>query len=113
MILKGGEPITGAESRMVLTPSPQFDTRGIEVRLMSGESLLEASCREEVRRRKEGVCQEDTRVKGIHFRNGLFPDTGKPPEGVFCAHFLDNPGTLFLSGGICTTPYLDSIKFTA
>ena len=65
MILKGGEPIRGAESRVGLTSLPQLDTRGIEVRLMSGESLLEA--REEVRRRKEGICQEDTGVKGIPF----------------------------------------------
>ena len=62
-----------------LTSSPQFDTGGIEVRLISGESLLEARCREEVRRRKEGVFQEDNGVKGIHFLNGLFPETGKPP----------------------------------
>ena len=39
MILKGGEPIRGAESRVGLTSLPQLDTRGIEVRLMSGESL--------------------------------------------------------------------------
>ena len=62
---------------------------------------------------KEGVCQEDTGVRDIHFRNGLFPDTGKPPASVFCAHFSDKPGTLSSSDGVCTTPYLDSIEFTA
>ena len=111
MTLKGGEPITGAKSRVGLTSPSQLDTGGIEVRLTSGESLLES--REEGRRRKEGVCQEDTGVMGIYFRNGLFPDTGNPPASVFCAHFSDNPGTLSLSGGVCTTPYLDSIEFTA
>ena len=55
MTLKGGEPITGAESRVRLTSPPQIDNGGIEVRLMSGEILLEA--REEGRRRKEGFCQ--------------------------------------------------------
>ena len=95
-----------------LTSSPQFDTGGIEVRLLSGESLLEARCREEVRRRKEGVFQEDNGVKGIHFLNGLFPDTGKPPASVFCYRLLDKPGNLSSLGGVCTTPYLDSIEFT-
>ena len=41
MRLKGGEPVTGAELRVVLTSNPQIDTEGIEVRLRSGESLLE------------------------------------------------------------------------
>ena len=77
-----------------LTSSPQFDTRGIEVRLMSGESLLEASCREEVRRRKGGVFQEDTGVKGIHFLNGLFPDTGKPPASVILLSIIGQASTL-------------------
>ena len=40
--LKGGEHIIGAESRVGLTSPPHTDTRKIEVRLMSGESLLEA-----------------------------------------------------------------------
>ena len=84
---------------------------GVEVRLVSGESLLEAM--EEGRRRKEGVCQEDTGVKGIHFRNELFPDTGKPPASAFFAQFWAKPVTLSSSGGVCTTPYLDSIEFTA
>ena len=78
---------------------------------MLGESLLDA--REEGRIRKEGVCQEDTGVKEIHFLNWLFPNTGKPLTSVICAHFLDKSGTLSLSGGVCTTPYLDSIEFTA
>ena len=78
---------------MGLTPPPHLDTWGVEVRVISGESLLEA--RDEGRRRKEGVCQEDTGVKGIHFRNGLFPDTSKPPANVFCAHLLDKPGESF------------------
>ena len=38
--LKGGEPIIGSESRVGLTSPPHIDTRGIEVRLMSGERLL-------------------------------------------------------------------------
>ena len=50
---------------MGLKSYPQIDTGGVGVRLMSGESLLEV--REEGRRRKEGVCQEDTGVKGIPF----------------------------------------------
>ena len=37
--------------------------------------------------RKEGVSQEDTGIKGIHFLNGLFLDRSKPPASVFCAHF--------------------------
>ena len=85
LTLKGGELITGSESGVGLTSPPQLDTGGVEVRLMSGEILLEA--REEGRRRKEGVCQEDTSIEGVHFRNGLLPDTGMPPESVFCAHF--------------------------
>ena len=68
MTLKVGEPIVGAYLRVRLTSSPQLDTGGIEVRLMSGESLLEA--REEGRSRKEGVCQEGTGVKGIPFEMG-------------------------------------------
>ena len=34
------------------------------------------------------------------------PDTGNPPKIVYCAHFLDNPGILSLSGGVCATPSL-------
>ena len=79
--------------------------------LMSGETPLES--REAVRRRKEGVYQEDTGVKDIHFRNGLSPDTGKPPASVFCAHFLDKTGNLSLLGGVFTMPYLYSIEFNA
>ena len=52
------------EGETELTP-PKLDTGGIEVRLISGESLLEA--RQEGRGRKEGVFKEDTRVKGIPF----------------------------------------------
>ena len=63
--MKGGETIGGADSRVGLTSSPQLDTGGIKVRLVSGKSLLES--REEGGRRKEGVCQEDTGVKGIPF----------------------------------------------
>ena len=37
---------------------------------MLGERLLEA--REEGRRRKEGVCQEDTSFKGVHLEMGCF-----------------------------------------
>ena len=50
--------------------------------------------------------------KGNPIRNGLFTDTNKPPASVFCAHLLDNPGTLSLLGGACTTTYLDLIKYT-
>ena len=51
LILKGGRIITGDELRVGLTLPPQFDTGGIEVSPISGESLLEA--KEEGRRRKE------------------------------------------------------------
>ena len=57
-----------AEGETDLTP--QLDTGGVEVRLMSGENLLEA--REEGKRNKVGVCQEDTGVKGIPFGIGFF-----------------------------------------
>ena len=59
------------------------------------------------------VCQEDTGAKEIHFRNGLFTDTGKPTASVFCTHFSDKPGTSSLSGGVCTIPYIDSIDFNS
>ena len=78
---------------------------------MSGESLLEA--REEVNRRKEGVCQEDTGVKGVHFLNWLFPDTCKLPASILCDQFSVNPWNLSSSGGVCTTTYLNLIKSTA
>ena len=68
LLLKGGGSIIGAKSRMGMTSPPHIDTRGIEVRLTSGESLLET--REQGRRRKEGVCQEDTDIKGIPFKMG-------------------------------------------
>ena len=55
MIVKGGVLIEEADSRVVLTSSPQFDTRGVKFSTMSGESLLEA--REEERCKKEGICQ--------------------------------------------------------
>ena len=77
---------------------------------MSGESLLEAI--EEGRRRKEGVWQEDTGVKGINFLNRLFPDNDKLPASVFCGHFLDKPENLYSPGGVFTTPYLGLIEFT-
>ena len=63
--MKGGEPIRLSDSRVRLISSPQIDIRGFVVRLISGESLLEA--REKRRRRKEGVCQEDIGAKGIPF----------------------------------------------
>ena len=78
---------------------------------MSGESLLET--REEGRRRKEGICQDYSGVKGIHFRNGFFTDTSKLTARVFCAHFSDKTGNLSLVGGIYKIPYIESIKFTA
>ena len=64
----GGYPIRGSDSGVGLISSPQIDTGGIKVRLMLGEIILEA--REGVMRRKEGVCQEDTCVKGIPFEIG-------------------------------------------
>ena len=51
-------------------------------------------------------------MKGVHFINGLFPDTSKPPASVFCDHFSDKEGTLSSPRIICTTPYLDSNDFT-
>ena len=51
---------------------------------MSGKIILEA--RVEVRRRKEGICQEDTVIKGVQLRNGFCLDTGEPPAISFCAH---------------------------
>ena len=54
--------------RVGLTLLPQSDTGGIEVRLMSGESILEA--REEGRRKKEGVFCEVTGIKDIPLEMG-------------------------------------------
>ena len=45
-------------------------------------------------------------------RNGLFPDTGNTSASVFCTHFLDKPGNLYLLGGVCTNYSLESIKFS-
>ena len=53
---------------MELTSPPHIDTRGIEVRLVSWERLLEV--REELSRIKEGLCQEDTGAKGIPLKMG-------------------------------------------
>ena len=39
--MKVWEPIIGADSRVILNSTPQLDTAGIEVDLMSGERLLE------------------------------------------------------------------------
>ena len=39
--IEGRGPIRGDESRVRLTSPPQIDIGGIEVRIMSGESLLE------------------------------------------------------------------------
>ena len=72
------------EGRNDRTP-PILYWGGVEVSIMSGERLLDS--RGKGMRRNEGVCQEDTGVKGIHFPNGLFPDTVNPPSSVFCAHF--------------------------
>ena len=77
---------------------------------MSRESLFEA--REEGSRKEKVLFREDTSIKGIHFLNGLFPETGKPPASVFCDQLVEKPGTLSSLGGVCTTPYLDSIEFT-
>ena len=54
--------------RVGLTLLPHLDTRGIKVRLRSGEILFDT--REERRRMNERVCQEDTGVKGIPFEMG-------------------------------------------
>ena len=40
MILKGGKPIEGVNLRLGLTSYPQFETGGVKVRPMSGESIL-------------------------------------------------------------------------
>ena len=66
--MKGGELIRGDDLRVVLTSPPNIDTEGIKVRQRSEKSLLYA--REEGRNKKEGVCQEDTRIKGIPFEMG-------------------------------------------
>ena len=42
MVLKGGEPITGAKLRVGMTSPTHIDNGGIEVRIMLGESILEA-----------------------------------------------------------------------
>ena len=39
--MKGGGVIVGANSRVILTSSPQLYARGVEVRIISGESLLD------------------------------------------------------------------------
>ena len=70
MTSKVGETIIGYKLRVGMTSLPQIDTGGIEFRIVSGEILLDS--REEVRRRKEGVCQEYTGVKGIPFEMGYF-----------------------------------------
>ena len=51
--------------------------------------------------------------QGDLFSKWLFPDTTKPPASVFCAQFSDEAGTLCSPREICTTPYHDSIEFTA
>ena len=53
------------------------------------------------------------RCQGDPIRNGLFTDTSKSPESVFCARFLDNPGTLYLLGSTCIMLNLDLIEFNA
>ena len=53
------------------------------------------------------------RRQGYTTRNELFLDIGKPPVSVFCAHFSDKPGTLYLFSGVCVLHYLDWIDFTA
>ena len=68
MTLMGGKPTWRVESRVGLTSTLQIETRGIEVILRSAESLLDT--RDKGRRKKEGVCQEDTWVQGIPFEMG-------------------------------------------
>ena len=61
------DPIGGDNSILVLNSFPQIYTGRNIVKLLSGESLLEAKY--EGIRRKEGVCQKDIGVKGIPFKN--------------------------------------------
>ena len=111
LTLKGGEPIRGYKSSVGLTSPPHIDTGGDRGQAhIRGEPI-----RVQVRRNeKEGRgLSVGYQSQGDTIRNGLFPDTGKPPASVFCDRFLDKPETLFLSGGVCTTPDLNSNKFTA
>ena len=62
--MKVGEHIEGASLRVGLTSPPQIDTRGIEVRLVSREILIEA--REKGRRRKEGSFKMIPVSRGSH-----------------------------------------------
>ena len=68
--MKRVETIKGAELRVGLISTTQIDNGGIEVKTMSGEILLDA--REEGMSRKDGICQEDTGVKGILFEMVCF-----------------------------------------
>ena len=65
MILNGGENIGVSNSRVGLTSYTQLDTGDIKFRPMSGDILLDA--RDEGRKRKERIYQENTGAKGIPF----------------------------------------------
>ena len=52
--MKGGEPIIETYLRVGMTSPPHIDTREIEARIRSGESLLYT--RDEIGKNKEGVC---------------------------------------------------------
>ena len=85
--------------------SSHHETGGIEVRIISGESLLEAM--EEGRKEEEGRGMSGGYIhQGDTIINGLLPDTGMPSESVYCAHFSEKPGTLSSLGGVSTTPSL-------
>ena len=79
--------------------------------LRSGSGQGKTYCMSGKRKEEEGRdMSERYQRQGDQIRSGLFTDTSKTTAGIFCAHFLDNPGTLYLSGGACTMPYLDLIE---
>ena len=110
LILKGREPIRGVESRVGLTSPPPYWHQGdwgqAQVR---GEPIRGKGIRKEEEWR--GI-SGGYRRQWYPIRNGLFTDTSKPPASVFCAHFLDNPGTLSLLGSTCIIVFIDLIEFT-
>ena len=66
-----------------------------------------------IRREEEGRgLSGGYRSQGDPIRNGLFPDTGKPPASVFCSHLSNKPGTLSSFGDVCTTPPPNLIEFS-
>ena len=63
MILNRGETIGGSNSRLGLTSYPQLETEDIKASTISGDILLDA--RDEGRKRKERIYQQDNGAKGI------------------------------------------------